>query len=231
MKHRALIVGAGRIGAGYNWHDDAYTHAGAYNACKDRVKLVGFVEPDLQRRVAAEQKWGRPAFGNLKDALAQLHPDVVSICTQPGGQEEAILECVKMGVKAFYCEKPYHGPMDLIGIPIQVNYLRRGCKTHQMMKAHLEEEKPESTLFAIAKDDFHTRCHFEDLCKWWGCGLEYFPFNGPNSYLLRRDYGEKGTFETLFSLGGINGGECMKAMLGNLLDHVVNNEPLWSPAR
>ncbi len=55
QKHRAVIVGAGRIGAGYKWDQDlGYTHSGAYMALKDRVgdlatRAAEAVKPRLQR--------------------------------------------------------------------------------------------------------------------------------------------------------------------------------------
>lgn len=231
MKHRALVIGAGRIGAGFAWHDLEYTHAGAYRALPDRVELVGFVEPDLDRRVKANLQWKVPTFDNVAAGLLAVSPDVVSICTQPKDQAKVIKACLKAGVKGIYCEKPYQGPMDIIGVPIQVNYIRRGCNVHRMMKEHLEKDKPKATLFVVAKDDIHTKCHFEDLAKWWGCDLEYHVYNGPNSYFLRRVYANGATYETLFSMGGTDGGRCMKAMAENLLDHMDNGVPLWSPER
>jgi hypothetical protein len=77
------------------------------------------------------------------------------------------------------------------------------------------------------KDDETTRCHFEDLAKWWGSELVYRPFNGPCAYILEDDEEDRDYF---FDNGGVDGGTCFKAMLGNLLDHIDKGDPLWSPA-
>jgi hypothetical protein len=229
MKHRALIVGAGRIGAGYNWHDDAYTHAGAYRALADRVELAGFVEPDKDREECAEVKWGLPAFTYLGAALERLTPDIVSICTQPQDQYAAIAQCIKAGVKYIWCEKPYEGPRGWPGVSIQVNYMRRGDWQHQLMA----QEERGGRLIVYGKDDIHTRCHFEDLAKWWDAELDYRPLTGPCSYtyLVNRHRSLFYEHSFTFDNGGVDGGTCFKAMLGNLLDHMDNGTELWSPAQ
>ena len=218
MRRRALVIGAGRIGAGYNWHDDAYTHAGAYRALSDRVELVGFVEPDLERRVKANLKWKVPTYDNVPVALAALKPDVVSVCVQPDDQWNTLKQI--QGVKGIWCEKPY---VCHPGPNIQVNYMRRGDPRHQKIAVSDNEGKD---LIVYAKDDIHTRCHFEDLAKWWKVPLKYYQIKeGPCSYLLG-----KSTFDfEVFPIGGVDGGTCFKAMLGNLLDHIEGKAELWSP--
>jgi len=219
-KHRAVIVGAGRIGAGYNWHDDEYTHAGAYRALKDRVELVGFVEPDGKRALAALRKWGVPTYesDNIYGDF-----DIMSICTQPDSEvRKLLLDYCSAFKKAVWCEKPFTGePRE---IPIQVNYLRRGDPVHQK----IAREHQGGKLIVYGKDDIHTRCHFDDLAKWWKASLEYHVETGPCRYY----YTMGSTFDDVsfaFPNGGVDGGQCMKAMLGNLLGHLDKGEPLWSP--
>lgn len=223
MKHRAVVIGAGRIGAGYNWHDDAYTHAGAYRALKDRVELIGFVEPDYERAAAAHQKWNLPVYEDVPTGIMAMRPDVVSVCVQPEQQSRAIMS-VPDEVKAIWCEKPYVTMFDHPAA-IQVNYMRRGDPRHQEIA---KRNNVGRDLIVYAKDDIHTRCHFEDLAKWWTVPLKYYPIaEGPCSYLLGSSVF---SFEA-FPIGGVDGGDCFKAMLGNLLDHVDKGVPLWSPAR
>jgi hypothetical protein len=220
IRHRALIIGAGRIGAGFNWNDDAYTHAGAYRALSDRVELVGFVEPDLERRVKANLKWGVPSYDNVQIALEALKPNIVSVCVQPEQQKD-VFEFLENGIKGVWCEKPFMGG-GFFPYPIQVNYMRRGDKEHRFIASVKEMA---SRLIVYGKDDIHTRCHFEDLAKWWNVLLDYRPFNGPCAYIVT------GAGHRFFDNGGVDGGTCFKAMLRNLLDHVDNGTPLWSPAR
>jgi len=223
VKHRALVIGAGRIGAGFGWNDDSYTHAGAYRALSDRVELVGFVENDLERRVKANMKWKVPTYDNVAMALYVLNPDIVSVCVQPEQQDE-VMDQVNGMVKAVWCEKPWVTTFKP-SIPVQVNYMRRGDPWHRDLRENHIMDDGYDTLIVYGKDDETTRCHFVDLAKWWKVKLDYRPFVGPCAYILRtteRDY--------FFDAGGVDGGTCFEAMLGNLLDHVDNGTPLWSPS-
>lgn len=220
-KHRALIIGAGRIGAGFNWHDDAYTHAGAYRALKNRVELVGFVEPNPERGDAAEKKWKVLSYESVQEALTSLKPSIVSVCTQPEDQIR-ILPLLDGfdSVKGIWCEKPYMGYE--AQKPVQVNYLRRGDPFHRDIRSMI----PGGKLIVYGKDDLTTRCHFDDLALFWSAELDYRPFPGPCAYVYERN----GKAEW-FDAGGVDAGYCMKSMLNNLLDHVDNQTSLWSPAR
>ena len=220
LKHKALAIGAGRIGAGFGgWADDSYTHAGAYKALADRVDLLGFVEPDPERAGAAKRKWLLPAYDDLADALDYVKPDVVSICTGSDDRAE-ILSLVDAcpSVKGIWCEKPWRGSYPRQ--PVQTNYLRRADPVHRRIAMDARGD----TLIVYGKDDETTKCHFTDLAKFWNCKLDYRPFNGPCAYYVG------GAWNLFFDNGGINPGECMKGMLENLLDHLDKGTPLYSPA-
>lgn len=222
-KHRAVIVGAGRIGAGYNWHDDGYTHAGAYLALKDRVELVGFVEKDEERGAAAFKKWGVPW---AKKYSEMPEHDIVSVCVQPEHQRKVLDDAVTLKmVGGVWSEKPFVSMSVIEGwlnpIPIQVNYQRRADPLHRRFK----DEGRVTNLVVYGKDDETTRCHFRDLARWWNVKLDYRPFNGPCAYIARSEGGHNCFFDN----GGINPGECMKGMLANLLDAVEGKAELWSP--
>lgn len=202
-KHRALIVGAGRIGAGYNWMQTPYiyTHADAYLALEDRVELCGFVEPDVERANAAEKKYGIPAVDSLDRALAEVKPDVVSICTQPNQRAVLFGKCVEAGARGVWNEKPLNWGPYMDGaqglIPLQVNYWRRADTPHITTARRLAEGRYGAVLAMVvcAKRDTHTVCHFTDLALWWGVpksGLHYVDITTVNyveaTYIL---YAEK----------------------------------------
>lgn len=218
--YKVLICGAGRIGAGWMWSDKPYTHAGAVKANGDRAELCGFVEPDRMRASEARLVWGVPVYAEPIGAIHEVKPDIVCIATQPEQQEAILNECEGI-VKAVYCEKPYMGGK--YSFPVQVNYIRRADPYHRIL-SRATRGYP-NDLYVCAKDDIHTRCHFEDLAKWWEAHLEYIPFNGPNAYVLF-----SGNSHYPFRDGGVNGGECMAAMFRNLLDHLDGKADLFSPA-
>lgn len=231
MKYRHLIVGAGRIGAGFQWNDMAYTHAGASQALSDRIELVGFVEPDEERAAAAKAKWHLPAYHNIAQAMErQLETNIVSVCVQPHDQEQVFIELSPYTrLKGIWCEKPMFAQVGGSWPPIQVNYLRRADKNHQII-AQTIKQTTDRELVVMAKDDIHTRCHFEDLAEWWGARLHYVKLvNQPCSYVIRCKEAKGNYAERLFTLGGIDAGKAMRNMLGNLLDHLTYKTPLWSP--
>jgi hypothetical protein len=218
-RRRALVVGAGRIGSGWGWHDLSYTHAGAIQANKDRVQLVGFVEPDADRAAAAKRIWEVPVYENCIIGMEVLKPDIVCIATQPEKQVEIISNTPQ--AKAYYCEKPYWAGKT--SIPTQINFIRRADPRHQDIA---NRWWPSMSLFVRGKLDHHTLPHFEDLTRWWKAArLVYEPYNGPCSYHV-----DLGSSVQYFENGGVDGGTCMKAMLANLLDHLDTGTPLWSPA-
>lgn len=220
MKHKLLVVGAGRIGAGFQWNDFAYTHAGAAKALPSRIDLVGFVEPDPFRGDAAENKWGVISFESLQEALTSTQPDIVSVCTQPEDQIRVLPQLDAFpSVKAIWCEKPYMGYA--CKKPVQVSYMRRGDNVHRV----IAEDHRGGKLIVYGKNDLTTKCHFDDLAKWWDCELDYRPFQGPCAYIYVNGKDDI----TWFDNGGVDGGHCFRNMLSNLLDHVDFNEPLWSP--
>lgn len=225
--YRAVVIGAGRIGAGWQWSDLEYTHAGAYRALSDRVELVGFVEPDMERAQSAKLKWQVPVYEDVPTGLMAMRPDIVSVCVQPEQQQSIYLQLDVERLKGIWQEKPFVVDTDAAElVPIQVNYMRRGDYTHRTVANY----KSRGKLVVYGKDDIHTRCHFEDLAKWWNCPLDYRPFNGPCAYIYTSRDLESGPYDIFFDNGGVDGGKCFKAMLGNLLDHIEGKAELWSPA-
>lgn len=222
MKHRAVVIGAGRIGAGYNWDQDlAYTHAGAYQALKDRVELVGFVEHDENRAARAKEKWNVPVYEDVPTGLMALRPTIVSVCVPPA-QQQFVMSFIE-DVKAIWCEKPWVSKKPE-GIPVQVNFMRRGDQRHRSLVG------THGHLIVYGKDDIHTRCHFEDLARWWDARLDYRVFNGPCAYFYHPKGAEYHDEYIAFDNGGVDGGACFKAMLTNVLDHLDKGTSLWSPA-
>lgn len=227
MKHRALIVGAGRIGAGFKFGPwpYVYTHADAYLALRERVELVGFVEPDEERATAAETKYKLPVYGRLSKAILEHQEvDIVSVCVQPETQQRLVDMLIESDfVNGIFCEKPFMArDWYRLNPPyINVNYIRRADINHLVLKGI-----GRGILRVWAKKDIHTVCHFTDLARYWGLpkeNLEYHPIDGPNHYEYA--YNDKVIH---FENGGVTGG-FMERMLGNLLDAVDTGVELISP--
>ena len=230
-KHRALIIGAGRMGSGWGLTEKShyYVHAKTYQDLKARVELIGFVDPDEERCAFASKKWDVPTFASLDDALKNEHPDIVSICTQPDLRKQIIQKCYDADVKGIWCEKPYDLKL-AVRIPVQVNYCRRFDRHHQQIK-HFLKDATNSRLVIMAKKDVHTVCHMTDLARWWN--VKNFNYvdtpDEPGAYFLRYQLKDRVWQEVAFTHGGISGDDFMFHALNNLLDAVEGKAELISP--
>lgn len=249
-KHRAVIIGCGRMGAGRDHPRGAwlYTHIEAYLALEERVEVVGFVDRVLDRAKWAAQQWGVKFYGDhVAAALAHLGPDLVSICTPPSDRYEIVKACEgSPTIQGIWCEKPY----TLSWIPfmrdgateikVQVDYIRRFDKRHQNIRTRRIADAgaltPPGHLVVISANDIHTTSHFTDLADYWHIARErllYIPFHGPSLYILRESGPDAGRYagwkDEAFVAGGVETG-FMEAALGNLLDAVDGTTDLISPA-
>jgi len=228
MKHKVLIVGAGRIGCGYGWpsYPFVYTHLEAWAALSDRVETVGVCDTDEDKLVGIQ---GITTYPSVPMALSLSHPDVVSVCVPPEAQE-AVVDSVfaYTSIKGIWCEKPFVS-RGKYTIPIQVNYIRRFDIVHQMVRNIIAINKLRPHLHVWAKDEIHTKCHFDDLMKFWGCSMMTYIDNsseipGTNSYRV-----DCGKWFMEFRNGGVSG-DFMVNAARNLLDHIDYGTPLISPA-
>lgn len=224
-KHRALIIGAGRMGAGYNFgtFPFIYDHASTYLALKDRVELVGFVEMDYDRAKVAKEKYNVQIFAELDHALRNVRPTIISVCTPDETHADVFIQLRDLDAAAMqgvWMEKPFKTQIGFLKPHIQVNYCRRFDKNHQRVAQMVQGRK--SHLFVWAREDVTTKCHFEDLARWWGSELHYMDNTGEqpstNSYRV-----ECGKWAVDFRNGGVEGDFMIEA-LRNLLD-VVDGVP------
>lgn len=111
-----------------------FTHAHAYKVCEG-FEIVGFVDRDLDKAVAASARWGGTASDNLEELLETKAIDVVSICLPDDLHYATLLALAERHVKFIFLEKPAVTTADeadvvraLYGeLPtrVQVNYTRR----------------------------------------------------------------------------------------------------------
>lgn len=219
---KALIVGAGRMGAGTSrtFHSELlYTHIEAYQDVG--IKVIGFVDRILSRAEDAANTWSVDyASDDLAGSIQRVRPDIVSLCTPPGPDREDILRSCVGVVKGVWCEKPYSLNW-LPPFPTQVNYIRRFDVRHQSM-ANILQGNP-SSLTVIGSRDFHTIPHFTHLAQWWGSRLVYVTEHGPSTYILRipgvKANRYKGWVEEVFTSGGVQTGFMQQALI-NLVESI-----------
>lgn len=137
-KFRALVVGCGRVGGGYNLGiGDAsiLTHALAYRR-HAAYELVGCVDTDPTARAAFMEKWSVPrGYSTLDEAFSDDQFDVVSVCSSTGTHIPALWRLLDENVRGVFVEKPLDCNAQQArslgvrfnerGIPVAVNFMRR----------------------------------------------------------------------------------------------------------
>ena len=89
--YKAAVVGAGRIGAGFDSPDngDTLTHTKALLK-HDRVSDIVLVDCTQDSSREETTKWGVPGYKSLNAMLEAVRPDIVSVCV-PTEQHAAVL--------------------------------------------------------------------------------------------------------------------------------------------
>ena len=143
MKYKALVIGAGSIGALKPDEFDSpeskqiYTHA---HACYSHpnIDLVGIVDHDMDKAEQAANKWNTTAYGSINefkyDPDLDIFPDIVIVATNTNTHYDIIHQLIPYKPKVIICEKPFcsnleqaHNISELCkdaGINLIVNYTR-----------------------------------------------------------------------------------------------------------
>ncbi|MDO9182081.1 MAG: Gfo/Idh/MocA family oxidoreductase [Bacteriovorax sp.] len=104
---KALIIGCGKIGAFYDSvrSEQILSHAHAYKK-NINIQKIGFVDSDYNLAIKAAEEWEGVCFESISEAIANLKPDIVSICTPTFTHGLALKQVIELGVKTIICEKP-----------------------------------------------------------------------------------------------------------------------------
>jgi predicted dehydrogenase len=91
------IVGTGEISA---------LHAEAVAAQDGRARIVAATDIDAAALAAYESRWSVPAvYPSLDELLANVKPDLATLCTPPGLHASQAVACLSRGISVL-CEKP-----------------------------------------------------------------------------------------------------------------------------
>ena len=151
MSLSATLIGCGKIGS--ELADDpkvpgVYTHAAAYSACPGTT-LVAVCDADEAKAKACAARWGVARYySNAAQMLAELRPELVSICTPDATHYSlAKLALSSPNVQAVLVEKPLAlstaEAQELVelaearDIKLAVNYSRRYSPGHQWLRTWL----------------------------------------------------------------------------------------------
>lgn len=175
--YRAVIIGAGRIAAGFDTprSREVFTHAHAY-AQHPKVTFAGFYDIDVAAANRAAKKWGTEAYANFDVMMREVAPHIVSVCTPDETHYHVLKRIAAYSPMVVVCEKPLTLTMaegkKIITlykkkrIALVVNYSRRFDETMQLLRDGILQKKYGSVQFANAlytKGVLHNGSHIIDL--------------------------------------------------------------------
>ncbi len=116
--YRAAIIGTGGI---------ARTHAGYYMA-GERTQIVAGCDISEERLTAfCDEREIEGRYADYEQMLAEVRPDIVSVCTWNGTHMPISIAAIEAGARAVISEKPMSdelgGPMDAVALAEE-----RGCR-------------------------------------------------------------------------------------------------------
>ncbi len=203
-KYKVAIIGAGRIGAGFDVPSskNILTHAHAFSA-NARTRLVAFVDTDPKQAEKAANKWSTSAFTNVAEMFSSVHPDIVVIASPEDTHVPLLSEVGKLAPRLIVCEKPvttsqdeFDGIRTLSSVPVIVNFRRRFDATMQQLQKDIGGGKFGPVISASAiysKGLLHNGTHVIDLARFL--------------------FGEMQTSTTLSSINDWEGGPTIGAYL------------------
>jgi len=179
-RYKAIIVGAGAIGSGFDSYSSktVLTHANGYRK-NANVELLGFYDKDKKICQKVAKKWKTRAFLDFKEVIKAV-PDIISVCVPDKFHYEILKKIILVKPKIVICEKPLTLNMkekeDVIkkykkaGISVLVNYSRRFDKKMQEFKSAIEKNKYGFVISAsgiYTKGVIHNGSHLIDLARYF----------------------------------------------------------------
>lgn len=180
MVYRAALIGCGKIGSEFDDQprtEGVYSHAGAYHACPD-TNLVAVCDTNADKLQRCARKWEvEKAYQDASAMLAEISPDIVSICTPDETHYDLLREALNTaGVRAILAEKPIatnpeqaeslNELADKRGVLLAVNYTRRYSDSYLELQQCLRAGKLGEILSVsgyYTKGIIHNGTHWIDL--------------------------------------------------------------------
>jgi len=158
VSYKALLIGCGNIGAGYDFDTDAVlTHAKAYSLDSDFTFDVYDRDEALAAKVAS--KYWVERLDEVSDSVLSQY-DIVSICTPTATHFDYLSRAINLGIPLVICEKPVAYDEEelkkITGIynsgktKVLVNYIRRFQPGFISLKEIVKKIQAEETLTNVA---------------------------------------------------------------------------------
>jgi len=184
MSWKAIIVGLGQIGMGYDLslapEIFVYSHARALSLHSE-FNLIGAVDPGIEEREAFQKAYQAPAYASLKQMLEQHAPDIAVIASPTSAHYDAVFDLLsEVPPQAILCEKPLAYSLEdarkMLAlcaekkVSLYVNYMRRSEPGALEVKRRIHSGEiagPFKGLAWYSKGLLHNGSHFFNLLEDW----------------------------------------------------------------
>lgn len=173
--YTAAIIGAGRIGSGFDSprSREILTHAHAI-VQNPHLELVALVDKDAIQGKREAKRWETPFYKDLRKMFKKEKPDIVVIATPDETHVRMLLEVARRKPRLIVCEKPIATDtrqarrIKEYRVPVIVNLSRRFDESMVELRAALLEGRYGKVLSAsgiYTKGIFHNGSHMIDLTR------------------------------------------------------------------
>ncbi len=158
------------------------THMGTYLALDKRygIEVVAASDTDAERCRVFKDKFGiARVYADYREMLAEVSPDIVSICAYATERCEMVMASIEAGVKGIWCEKAMattRGEARSIveasrnnGVSIIVSHMRRWDPRYRVVKEIVDSGgigELKSIVSHFSGSLMHTGTHAFDMLLW-----------------------------------------------------------------
>ena len=184
MTYRAVVVGLGQIGMGYdidaNPKSRIATLARAFSEHPE-FELVGGVDQDFARRELFQDRYQKPSFSSVDAAMEETSPDVIAIAVPTEVHYQVLSQVVRLStLSAILCEKPLSYDFDEAtemvslaeksDVTLFTNYMRRCDPAVIEVRRRIVQDEISGPIKGIcwySKGIFNNGSHFLNLLQYW----------------------------------------------------------------
>lgn len=184
MVRGVLIIGLGQIGMEYdiNISDSkiVYSHSRAFSI-HPNFEILGAVDSSVLKCNIFSEKYLKPSYNTVLEALSKLNPNVIVIATPTKHHKSILFEILEhSSPEAILCEKPLSYSVEeasqmlelceLKGVKLFVNYIRRSdpgaINIRDLIHSGKIGNKFKGTAW-YSKGFIHNGSHFFNLLEYW----------------------------------------------------------------
>lgn len=177
--YTAVLVGAGRIAAGFDTPRSRAVLTHAHAIVKDRrLRLAGITDVDTTRGKREARKWGTDFYPDMEKMLSSVKPDIVVIATPDKTHTDILIRVLRARPGLVICEKPVasdrkdvpkiRSAAEKSGVPVLVNFRRRFDPTVRNVQRDILRGRFGAVISAsvhYSKGLFHSGSHALDLAR------------------------------------------------------------------